>query len=161
MTDKQTGEARMDQVGFIGAGNIGAPMARTLLRGQLELKLCDFNETVRRQFEDLGCETTDKASDLGRCGAIVIMVNTADQLKAALFGQNGLVAGLTESIRPLVIVTSTIFPAIIAKISRMLASHRLAMIDAPVSGGPIPRRRVSSPSWSAASRRTSRRRCPS
>lgn len=128
----------MEQVGFIGAGNIGGPMAQTLLRGQLNVNLCDFSENVRRKFRELGCETTDKASELAKCGAVVIMVNTAEQLLDTLFGSEGLVAGLRDGRRPLVIVTSTIFPAVITDIAAKLGESDVRMIDAPVSGGPIP-----------------------
>jgi len=128
----------MTDVGFVGAGNIGGPMAQTLLRGHLNLKLCDFSESVRQQFRELGCQATDKASELAECEAIVFMVNTAEQLLDALFGPTGLVAGLGDGPRPLVIVTSTIFPAIIEDISAKLAESDVRMIDAPVSGGPIP-----------------------
>jgi 3-hydroxyisobutyrate dehydrogenase len=128
----------MDRIGFIGAGNIGAPMARTLVRGQFNVTICDFNETVRRDFRDLGCATTDKARDVSACSAIIIMVNTAEQLQKTLFGSDGLVAGLREGDRPLVIVTSTIYPSVIEDIATKLMSVGIRMIDAPVSGGPIP-----------------------
>jgi 3-hydroxyisobutyrate dehydrogenase len=129
-------EAR--HIGFVGAGNIGAPMARTLLHGGFPIKMCDFSEAVRREFQDLGCETTGKASDLATLSAVVIMVNTAEQLVDVLFGPDGLTAGLQPSDRPLIIVTSTILPDVIIDISRQLASSGLRLIDAPVSGGPIP-----------------------
>lgn len=128
----------MNRIGFIGAGNIGAPMARTLVRGGLRVMICDFSEMVRCDFRDLGCETTEKASGISGCTAVVIMVNTAEQLEETLFGSDGLAAGLREGDHPLVIVTSTIYPSIIEDVARRLLSFGIRMIDAPVSGGPIP-----------------------
>ena len=113
-------------------------MARTLLRGQLKVKVCDFSDKVRHEFEELGCETAVNASAVATSWAVVIMVNTAEQLMDTLFGPNGLTAGLQDDIRPLVIVTSTILPSIIEGVAKKLAGFGIRMIDAPVSGGPIP-----------------------
>lgn len=128
----------MSEIAFIGAGNIGAPMARTLLRGQLKVKVCDSSERVRREFEELGCETAAKASDVATSWAVIIMVNTGEQLIDTIFGPHGLVAGLRDETRPLIIVMSTVLPSIIEDTAKKLADFGIRMIDAPVSGGPIP-----------------------
>ena len=61
-------------IAFIGAGNIGAPMAERLLERGRKLLVCDVSETTRERFAALGCEVTDSPGDCAGCGTIIFMV---------------------------------------------------------------------------------------
>jgi 3-hydroxyisobutyrate dehydrogenase len=100
-------------VGFVGLGNIGAPMARALLRAGFELTVQDVNdERVRACVAD-GAHAGAVAS----CAVVCVAVpDDAAVLEV--------VDGLTQT----VVVHSTILPAT----ARALGAN---VLDAPVSGG--------------------------
>ena len=52
----------MRSVGFIGAGSIGAPMARTLARRGFELTVCDTNPAVLEAFKAEGIAVATSAA---------------------------------------------------------------------------------------------------
>lgn len=81
-------------------------------------------------------EASDPAA-VGRASdVVVISVSDTPDVEAVLFGADGrpgLVDGLAEG--TLVIDTSTISPAATREFAERLATHSVALVDAPVSGG--------------------------
>jgi 3-hydroxyisobutyrate dehydrogenase len=131
-------EERMRAVGFVGVGNIGGPMARRLKRKGYDLIVCDQNEAALRSFGDLGARTATEPRQLGGEDAIVFMVSNDQQLKNAVLGPKGLLAGIGAPAPSLVIVMSTVLPATIQEIDAPLRAKGVRVVDAPVSGGPLP-----------------------
>lgn len=55
-----------ERIGFVGLGQMGAPMARNLTRAGFKLALADANaQTVARLTEELGCEAPASLPALG------------------------------------------------------------------------------------------------
>jgi 3-hydroxyisobutyrate dehydrogenase len=125
-------------VGFVGIGNIGGPMARCLKRNGYDLTVCDQNEAALKSFRDLGARTATEPRELGRENVVVFMVSNDQQLKEAVMGPKGLFVGICERGPSLVIVMSTVLPATIQEVATALRTKGVRVIDAPVSGGPIP-----------------------
>ena len=57
----------MSKVGFIGLGIMGRPMAKNLLKGGVELLVCDLNEEAVKEVVDAGAEAGSYAQIGGQC----------------------------------------------------------------------------------------------
>jgi 3-hydroxyisobutyrate dehydrogenase len=120
----------LDSVLFIGAGTMGAPMARRLLAASVPLAVADPNPAAREAFEALGVPVAASGDQLA--GDVVItMVPTGAHVRAALLGPGGALARPRRA----VIDMSSSAPTPTVALARELGQRGLPMLDAPVSGG--------------------------
>jgi 3-hydroxyisobutyrate dehydrogenase-like beta-hydroxyacid dehydrogenase len=126
----------MKKIGLVGAGAMGAPIGETLLRAGFALRVCAYKrrDRVERLVAAGAVEATDPAEVANGCDALITMVPDAPQVEEALFGPRGAALGLRKG--AFVIDMSTISPVASRKFHTRLADHGVAMVDAPVSGGP-------------------------
>ena len=59
------------RVGFIGLGNIGAPMARRLLRPEFELTVHDNHAAALQPFEGTPARVTRSCVELARSSEVI------------------------------------------------------------------------------------------
>lgn len=129
-------DAMKKTVAVIGAGAMGAHMARRLLEAGFKVQVCDTNTATLERFAALGATTTAQASDCAQADVVLVMVPTDQALEAVTFGQNG-VCSRTDGIRPgIVCVMSTTMPTTIDDLASRAKPLGIDLIDAPVSGGP-------------------------
>lgn len=131
----------MRRAGFIGAGNIGRPMAERLMERGYDLLLCDINPATRDAFAQLGARVTSTAADCAREDAVILMVANDDQLAGALFGAGGLFDAIDPDAAPLVLIMSTVMPESVQSAAAKLGAKNTRVVDAPVSGGGVRARR--------------------
>ena len=124
-------------VGFIGLGMMGNPMARNLLKAGHKLVVFDLNPEAVQKCADLGATVATALPDMASCRIIFIIVNTGAQLNEVLFGDNGLVESLADGNKRIVVVMSTVSPMLIKDIQQRISNSDITLVDAPVSGGPI------------------------
>lgn len=125
-----------ERIGFIGLGDIGAPMAMRILDAGHPLRV--FNRTAARTapFAARGVAIAASPAELARaCDLILLCVTNAAAVDELVFGPSGLAsAGRPDH---LVVDLSTIEPAASRALAARLEAHCGAgWIDAPVSGGP-------------------------
>ncbi len=122
------------RVGFIGLGNMGAPLARRLI-GEHEMVVYDRDPAVLAGFESSGVVTAGSLSDLARRANIVLTcLPTSAHLEALLFGEQSLASVLERG--TLVVDMTTGDPAATREMAARLRERSIELIDAPVSGGP-------------------------
>ncbi len=122
------------RVGFIGLGNMGAPLARRLI-GEHEMVVYDRDPAVLAGFESTGVVTAGSLSDLARRANIVLTcLPTSAHLEALLFGEQSLASVLERG--TLVVDMTTGDPAATREMAARLRERSIELIDAPVSGGP-------------------------
>jgi L-threonate 2-dehydrogenase len=68
------------------------------------------------------------------CDVVVILVVDAGEVESVLFGVDGVTAARSPA--RVVLVSSTVDPDYVASLAPRLAAHAIALLDAPVSGGP-------------------------
>lgn len=127
-------------VGFIGLGNIGAPMAKRLLAWPDGLIVCDAVPAAVEPFVARGAVAAATAAEVSASASVIsIMVNTEDQVRSVLFGPGGIAEGVasSERERTIVAVHSTISDTGARELGALAAEEGIALIDAPVSGGAI------------------------
>ena len=123
------------KVGFVGVGAMGGPMALNLVKAGFEVVVHDVNPDRVAPLATAGAHVVDTpAAAAVQCRRTICMVETADQAEAVIFGDNGFV----QKAQPgdIVICMSTIDPLVARRFAERLADKRIAMLDAPVSGGP-------------------------
>jgi 3-hydroxyisobutyrate dehydrogenase-like beta-hydroxyacid dehydrogenase len=124
-------------VGFIGTGFIGAPMARTLVRDGFRVKVFDKNRAAMEPVIAMGAEACESLDEFSGVPTVIVMVNNFKQVR-------DVVTGLADVAHPgektTVIVMSTVSPDDIVEVQLALSSRgssNLTLLDAPVSGAPL------------------------
>ncbi|QYG92170.1 NAD(P)-dependent oxidoreductase [Iamia sp. SCSIO 61187] len=124
--------AGTERLGWIGLGNIGAPMARRLLGHPGGLVVCDVVEEATRPFAAEGAEVAADAAGVVAAGATVISVMVRDD--AQVRSVVGALLG-TAPAGTLVAVHSTIRAETAEDLALVAARTGVVLVDAPVSGG--------------------------
>ena len=122
-------------IGFIGLGNMGAPMARNLLKAGYTLSVFDLNTQVMEALAQAGALPAESPTAIARGNAdvIITMLPAAPHVRSVYLGDDGLI----QNVRPgvLLIDSSTIDPHSARDVAAVAAQHGNPMLDAPVSGG--------------------------
>lgn len=122
------------RIAFIGLGNMGAPMARNLLKAGQQLNLFDLNPTVLAELQGLGgqvCASPKEAASTA--DAVITMLPAAAHVRSVYLGEDGVLAGIRAGTPTL--DCSTIDPQTAREVSQAAAHKGVDMGDAPVSGG--------------------------
>jgi len=122
----------MARIGFLGLGEMGAPIATRLLRAGHDLVV--WNRSLERTAP-LAQEGATVAPSPAKAAAgadfVITMVATPEALEQVLFGTEGLAATLLPG--QVVIDMSTVGPDEIHSVSNRLP-HAAVLVDAPVRG---------------------------
>lgn len=123
-------------IGFIGLGLMGRPMAINLARGGHTLHLWARRPAALEPFAQFGAHAHVSAADVARHADVVFtMVADAPDVEEVCFGPGGLVESGKRGL--IVSDSSTIAPAAAKRIAARLAEHGMLLLDAPVSGGEV------------------------
>ncbi len=125
----------MSTVGFIGLGTMGAPMAENLLRAGYPLVFYARREEVIRRFSSQGARPLASPAEVAAESQFVITIVTADpQVEEVALGPQGLIHGAGPG--KTLLEMSTTGPWTARKLGEQLGQRGMAVLDAPVSGGP-------------------------
>ncbi|TLF75901.1 NAD(P)-dependent oxidoreductase [Nocardia cyriacigeorgica] len=121
------------RIGFIGLGNMGAPMAKRLLEWPGGLTVCDTRAEAVAPFTDAGAESASSAAELAAKCAVISVVVVDDAQVRQVVGE------LLETAAPgtVVAVHSTISDSTAVELAARCAEHGVELVDAPVSGGAV------------------------
>ena len=123
-----------EQIGFVGLGIMGKPMARNLMNAGYELTVYDI---VGEAVEELATEGAKAASSSSEVAAgtdkIITMLPDSADSERAILGPGGVLEGAKAG--SVVIDMSSIAPSMSQKIFAACAEKGVEMLDAPVSGG--------------------------
>ncbi|MGA4641871.1 3-hydroxyisobutyrate dehydrogenase [Stutzerimonas stutzeri] len=122
-------------IGFIGLGNMGAPMAHNLLKAGHQLSVFDLNAAAVENLVGAGALPVDSPTAIaqGNAELIITMLPAAPHVKSVYLGENGLIASSRAGV--MLIDCSTIDPHSAREVAKAAAEHGNPMLDAPVSGG--------------------------
>jgi 2-hydroxy-3-oxopropionate reductase len=125
----------MSTVGFIGLGTMGRHMARNLIRAGHTLVFYARRPEVISEFEQAGATRAMTPAAVTAASEFVITIVTADaQVSEVALGPSGIIEAAAAG--KTLIEMSTIGPWTAREIGARLAEKGMAMLDAPVSGGP-------------------------
>jgi 3-hydroxyisobutyrate dehydrogenase len=121
-------------IAFIGLGNMGAPMARNLIRAGHSLQVFDLNKTVLAEFAELGAQVSDSPAQAVQGSELVItMLPAAAHVRSVYLNDDGVLKGISPGVPA--VDCSTIDPQTIRDIAALAAQQGVVLGDAPVSGG--------------------------
>jgi L-threonate 2-dehydrogenase len=121
-------------VGVVGLGSMGGGVAKSLLRADFPVHVCDVRPAVVQSFVDLGAIGSATPAELGAaCDVVIVLVVNAEQVDTVLFGENG--AGPAMRSGSVLVMSVTVAPAYAMRLAARLAERGILMIDGPVSGG--------------------------
>ncbi|KPX92326.1 3-hydroxyisobutyrate dehydrogenase [Pseudomonas amygdali pv. mori] len=121
-------------IAFIGLGNMGAPMARNLIKAGHTLQVFDLNKSVLAEFAGLGAQVSDSPRQAAEGSELLItMLPAAAHVRSVYLNDDGVLKGISPGVPA--VDCSTIDPQTIRDIAAVAAQQGVVLGDAPVSGG--------------------------
>jgi len=133
--DRVTDEDKMQvRVGYIGLGDMGAPMAASIIKAGFDLTVFDLRDDAMATLEKLGAR---RATSVGALAKVVDVLCTCvlyeDQVKDIFLGDDGIIANAPAGL--VAAIHSTVYPETVLAIAEAARGSGVLVIDAPVSGG--------------------------
>lgn len=123
------------QVGFIGLGRMGFPMARNLIKAGHSVVAHNRSRSPVDRLVAIGGRSAATPAEVARSvDVLVSCVLTPEQVEQIYLGPGGAIEGARAG--QVFVDTSTIYPMTSRKIGEALSAKGVSFIDAPVSGGP-------------------------
>ena len=121
-------------VGFVGLGQMGAPMARRAIAAGMAIEVHDARRAAGEQLECSGAVWRENPRELGRAAEIVVVMVPARHVEQVLLGDGGLL----DAGRPglIIIEGGNSDPAASRRRAAVLAAAEIRMLDVGFSGGP-------------------------
>ena len=127
----------MAQIGFVGVGTMGLPMATNLARKGFAVTAFDVNpEAVRAAAAAGMTAAASSAEAVAGADIVVTMLPSSPHVESAYTGDGGVLAAARKG--TLCVDMSTIDPAVSRRMAAAAAERGVRFVDAPVSGG-VPR----------------------
>ena len=121
-------------VGFIGCGNMGNPMASNLIKAGHQLTIHDLRREAATNLLEMGAVWADNPKDLVTGNEVVFTsLPVPRDVEAVVMGENGILEGAGPS--TIYMDLSTNSPTTIRRIHDLCGEKGVAVLDAPVSGG--------------------------
>jgi 3-hydroxyisobutyrate dehydrogenase len=125
----------MATIGFIGLGNMGAPMAANLVKAGHRVMGYDINAGAVQALVSAGVRQASSAAEAVRGAEVVItMLPAGEHVREVWLHQGGLIEAVKGAM-PLLIDCSTIDVESARTVTEAARVAGLEMLDAPVSGG--------------------------
>ncbi len=122
------------KIGFIGLGNMGAPMALNLLKAGHTVNVFDLSAQAVQSLVDAGAHAAASAkAAVSGVECVVTMLPAAAHVRSVLTAEDGVLAGIPKGVT--IIDSSTIDPATVKACAEIATKHGNTFVDAPVSGG--------------------------
>jgi 2-hydroxy-3-oxopropionate reductase len=122
------------QVGFIGLGAMGRPMALNLIKGGYPLRVYGRRPETLAPLLEAGAVACGSPEEAARsCDIVFTMVTTTQDVLDVVLGERGVIAGAKPG--SAAVDMGTISPVATRMIAARLAEAGIEALDAPVSGG--------------------------
>ena len=122
-------------IGFIGLGIMGTPMAANLIKGGHKVFLHSIPSIPKPLVDAGGTACANGREVAQKSDVIITMVPDTPHVETALFGDNGVASGLTKG--KIVVDMSSISPLATKAFATKINALGCDYLDAPVSGGEV------------------------
>jgi len=121
-------------IGFIGLGIMGRPMALNLLNAGHSLSVHARRPEMMTPLRDAGANACGSAAEVAdRSEIVFVCVADTPDVEQVILAETGVLAGARAD--SVVVDMSTISPSATRRLAEKLMQYRIHMLDAPVSGG--------------------------
>jgi 2-hydroxymethylglutarate dehydrogenase len=122
------------QVGLIGIGAMGGPMAVNLCKAGFELTVYDVNKVAVRRLTEQGAVAAATPKELAMVSeAVITMLPNFQIVSSIMEGTDGVLAGVRDG--AIIVDMSTVAPHQTRAMAAKAAERGAVYLDAPVSGG--------------------------
>ncbi|MDA7441971.1 NAD(P)-dependent oxidoreductase [Candidatus Pelagibacter bacterium] len=125
----------MINIGFIGIGLMGFPMAKNLLKSDYRLKAFNRSQDKADRLKEFGAEISLSIKEVVTNSDAIITMLTDDSAVEKVMGSDEFISNIKEGAT--VIDMSSVNPVITKKYAEILKQKNINYLDAPVSGGTI------------------------
>src|SRR4051812_1785603 len=122
------------ELGFIGLGNMGAPIARNLMRAGHSLTVHNRSRDKAEPLAKDGASIAGSPAEAARAGIVFVMLAGDDALAAMIEGNDGALAGLPDG--GILVNMSTVSLAVTRRLAAVFAGAGKSFVAAPVFGRP-------------------------
>ena len=122
------------KIGFIGLGNVGGKLARSLLRNKFDLTVRDLDKDLTNKFKTKGIKVSNSPKELAEQVELIITCLPSPKICAEVMeGQDGVISGLSES--KIWLEMSTTDQSEVKRLGEQVIKKKAIPLDGPVSGG--------------------------
>ena len=125
------GETRRT-IGFVGLGDMGAPIAANYARKGFDLLAYDLRPELESQVVSWGGRWAHDATDLIQRSDVLCICLLDDEQVRGFIDQRRVFEHLRAGTT--LVIHSTVFPSLIRDLTREASEHGIEVVDAPVSG---------------------------
>ena len=125
----------MQNIGFIGTGLMGFPMAKNILKAGYKVRAFNRSKNKAEPLKDFGAEISNSIGELVKESHIVITMLTNDDAVNEVIGSEEFLNNLKPN--STVIDMSSVKQTTAVNHGKNLKSRKINYLDAPVSGGTI------------------------
>lgn len=123
------------QIGFIGTGTMGCPIALNLCKAGYRLLVHDVRRASAQPLLDAGAKWADSVLDVAKQSDVVFTsLPGPPDVEAVALGPDGLLAGMRKGSTYFDLTSNA--PSTIRKVNAAFAERGIHALDAPISGGP-------------------------
>jgi len=120
-------------IGFIGAGNMGLPMIKNLIKKGFQLKVYDINPKITKRLDKDNIKTVNNLRAVANNKFIISILPDTQNVESVFNTASGIISYLKPG--TIVIDMSTISSSSAIEIGKVLQKQQIEFLDAPVSGG--------------------------
>jgi 2-hydroxy-3-oxopropionate reductase len=120
-------------VGFIGAGNMGLPMIKNIIKTGFNVKVFDISTKITKKLDKDNIKAVNNLRAIANNNFIISMLPNTKDVESIFNNENG----INQFLNPgtIVIDMSTISSTSSIEIGKNLQKKQIEFLDAPVSGG--------------------------
>ena len=120
-------------IGFIGAGNMGLPMIKNIIKAGFDVKVFDWNIKVTKKLDKEKIIAVNNLRAIAKSDFIISMLPNTTDVESVFNNETGINQFLSPG--TIVIDMSTISSTSSIQIGKNLQKKQIEFLDAPVSGG--------------------------
>ena len=125
-----------ENIGFIGLGVMGKPMAKHVLAAGHRLTIHNRSRGAVDELVAAGATAAASPAEVARASTVIItMLPDTPDVERVLTGTDGVLSGLQQG--AIVVDMSSISPVATERLATLVAEKGGSMLDAPVSGGEV------------------------
>jgi 3-hydroxyisobutyrate dehydrogenase-like beta-hydroxyacid dehydrogenase len=125
----------LEDVGFIGLGNMGGAIALRLLRAGFPMTVLDLDAKKMKPLIDEGAATASSPREVAQSCSIVLASLQASAVEKVALGEGGIAQAGKKGLA--FVDLSSTAPELAVTLSESLREHGIEMLDSPVSGADI------------------------
>ena len=125
----------MQNIGFIGTGLMGFPMAKNILKAGYKVRAFNRSKNKAEPLKDFGAEISNSIGELVKASDVVITMLTNDDAVNEVIGSDEFLNNL--KLNSTVIDMSSVKQTTAVNHGKNLKFQKINFLDAPVSGGTI------------------------